>query len=331
MNATQSTMTTTFEVIVTRRVEAAQSIVCLELAAVDGEHLPDWSAGAHIDVYTRDAAGRDVARQYSLCGPAQADTWRIAVLDSPGGRGGSKWLHEHAAVGQALRVSAPRNHFGLYEGREPVILVAGGIGLTPLLPMAWQLHDNGVPFELFYYVRRATGAAFLQELEAAPFAKNTVVSMDEGEVGALPLRQIFNNLQPDTRLYLCGPAGFMDAVTREGQAQGLLAKRIHRELFTAAPVATQAGGNRAFDIVLKSNGRTIHVPPEQTAVQALAQAGIEVVVSCEQGLCGSCLTRVVDGVPEHRDQFMLPEEQEKNDSFTPCCSRAKTAYLVLDL
>ncbi len=324
-------MSTTFEVVVNSRIEAAQDIVCLELAAVAGERLPDWSAGAHIDVYTRDAAGREVARQYSLCGPAGGDTWRIAVLDGPGGRGGSKWLHENAVAGQTVRVSAPRNHFGLYEEREPVILVAGGIGLTPLLAMAWKLSDNRVPFKLFYYVRRVVGAAFLQELGEAPFSTNTVVSVDESEAGALPLRQIFDNLQPDTRLYLCGPEGFMNAVIQEGLAQGLLAHRIHRELFATDSITTQAGSNRAFDIVLKSNGRRIHVPPEQTAVQALAQAGIEVVMSCEQGLCGSCLTHVLEGVPEHRDQFMMPEEQARNDSFTPCCSRAKTACLVLDL
>lgn len=320
-----------FEVVVTQRVREAERIVLLELAAVDGQMLPAWTAGAHIDVQSQDHGGRDVQRQYSLCGPPHEAAWRIAVLDAPDSRGGSRWLHAAATEGHRLRVSAPRNNFRLHDGDEQAILVAGGIGITPILAMARALHERGTDFALHYYARDTATAGFLETLQRSPFAARTVVSLDAmPSAERQPIARVFDGAPASSRLYVCGPAGFMDLVTREAQAHGLGADRIHRELF--ASMAPDAGtDDRPFELLVRSTGQVVPVARGVTAVAALALAGIEVVVSCEQGLCGSCLTRIVDGVPDHRDAFMLPEEQARNDCFTPCCSRALSARLVLDL
>jgi vanillate O-demethylase ferredoxin subunit len=320
-----------FEVVVTRRVQEAERIVAVELASIDGQVLPAWTAGAHIDVQTLDHSGRSVQRQYSLCGEPNDATWRIAVLDAPDARGGARWLHAVATPGEHLRVSAPRNNFRLHEGAEPSILVAGGIGITPILAMARALHARGAAFMLHYYARDAATAAFLPTLLASPFVAQTVVSLDSmPDAQRHPLARIFEGAPAASRVYLCGPTGFMEAVMQEARAHGVSADRIHREQFESAEADTGTD-DRPFDLLIRSTGQVVPVARGVTAVAALAQAGIDIVVSCEQGLCGSCVTRIVDGTPEHRDAFMLPEEHARNDCFTPCCSRALSARLVLDL
>ncbi len=324
-------MQETLEVVIAGRVQETERIVVLELAAADGGALPGWTAGAHIDVQSQDTTGRDVLRQYSLCGEREAAEWRIAVLDAPGGRGGARWLHGATAEGTRLRVSAPRNNFRLHEGDAPAILVAGGIGITPILAMARELFARGTDFTLHYYARDEDNAGFLETLQSAPWAARAVVSFDSMPLDQRqPIAAIFRGAAPDARLYVCGPNGFMNAVMQEAQAHGVDAHRIHRELFSVdEPIAVE--GDQPFEMVVRSTGQVVHVDRGTTAVAALAQAGIDIVVSCEQGLCGSCLTRIVEGMPDHRDQFMLPEEHARNDCFTPCCSRALGPRLVLDL
>lgn len=320
-----------FEVVVERRTQGAAQIVTLELAPVCGAELPPWTAGAHIDVQSHDGAGRAVQRQYSLCGDEDDARWRIAVLDAPGARGGARWLHAAATEGRRLRVSAPRNNFRLHDGAAPALLVAGGIGITPILAMARTLHRRGVSFRLHYYARSAASAAFIEVLAEAPFASRVTVSLDDAPLAQQQsVDRIFDGAAPGTQLYVCGPLGLMDAVAREADARGFSPMDIHRELFASAGKEA-AKGNQAFELEIRSTGQVVTVAPDTTAVEALARAGIDVVVSCEQGLCGSCLTRVVEGLPEHRDQFLMPEEQARNDCFTPCCSRAVSARLVIDL
>lgn len=319
------------EVVIASRSQEADRIVVLELASPDGTRLPEWSAGAHIDVQSRDSAGNAITRQYSLCGSQDEANWKIAILNAPEGRGGARWLHDETAKGQRLRVSAPRNNFRLHEGDAPAILVAGGIGITPLLAMARELFARGTDFRLHYYARDSGSAGFLDTLRAAPWTERTVISFDDMPTeNRQPIPHIFFGAKPDAQLYVCGPNGFMNAVIQEANAHGFGIGRIHKELFSMdEPVAT--GSNRPFEMVIRSTGQVIQVDSDTSAVAALAQAGLDIIVSCEQGLCGSCLTRIVDGIPEHRDQFMLPEEHARNDCFTPCCSRAVGKRLVLDL
>ena len=333
MNAASTPSNTTVSLDVVAVESVGRGVIAIELSQSDRTALEVWSPGAHIDVETQDDSGRPVTRQYSLCGQPDARTWRVAILADDGGRGGSRWLHQQVRPGARLQVRGPRNHFQLEADERPVVLVAGGIGITPLMTMAQALHLEGRRFRLCYHVRSRASAAFLHELMASPFAAQLELSIDDE--GARPITSLFSGADADGWVYTCGPAGFMNAVIDAAKACGVPAGRIRRELFaadetTSAP-APAAGGDRAFTVKLKSSGREIEVPAGETVVHALARAGVDVVVSCEQGHCGSCLTRVLEGLPDHRDQFMLPEEHERNDAFTPCCSRSLSPCLVLDL
>lgn len=327
-------MQSTIKVVVSQRKQESANVVALILRRVDGSALPHWDAGAHIDVHVQDSAGKNAIRQYSLCGAVHSaqdacQEWQIAVLDEgSAGRGGSQWLHRQAQPGAELVVSEPRNNFRLHAGSAPAILVAGGIGITPMLSMAETLKARNVDFSLHCFARSREALPF----EDSPVVAQAQVSLDnQAHAAGLTLAQRLNcAVTSSSHLYVCGPAGFMDAVTTIFQARGIAPERIHRELFAPAPTQ-EHHADAAFEIELRSSGRVIQVPEGCSAVKALADAGVDVIVSCEQGLCGSCLTPVLKGVPEHRDQFLMPEERERNDCFTPCCSRAQTQRLVLDL
>ncbi len=314
------------------RERLADDVVLLSLdAATAEETLPVWTPGAHVDIATRDQDGGEVMRQYSLCGQPDQGPWRIAVLGDRNGRGGSLWLHRNAQVGCQLDARGPRNHFALVEGDEPVVLLAGGIGITPLLPMAHALHARGRAFRLHYRARSRTAAGFLPELVQVPWADRVHVAFDDE--GAPEPARLFGVDDREAWVYTCGPAGFMDAVAAGAAAAGIPGTRVRRELFAAAPpdAVTLDKANAEFVVRLVRSGRDISVRSDETVAQALCAADVALVVSCEQGYCGSCLTGVLAGRPDHRDQFMLPEEHERNDAFTPCCSRSLTPVLELDL
>jgi vanillate O-demethylase ferredoxin subunit len=308
-------------------------VIAIELSSPGPVPLESWLPGSHIDIETYDDNGLLVTRQYSLCGAQNSPIWRVAVLADDGGRGGSRWLHQHARVGARLQVRGPRNHFQLEFDQRPVVLVAGGIGITPLMAMAQAMHLEGRHFRLCYHVRSRDSAAFLDELQAAPYADQIHLSVDDED--ARPIDTLFTQADAGCWVYTCGPAGFMNAVIASAKESGVPAERVRRELFAADKTITAlpdvVKGNRTFVIKIYSSGQEIEVLGSETVVHALKRTGIEVIVSCEQGYCGSCLTRVLEGLPDHRDQFMLPEEHERNDAFTPCCSRSLSAFLVLDL
>lgn len=314
-------------------ITVGRGVIAIELGQSDQTPLEIWSPGSHIDIETQDDSGRSVTRQYSLCGQEDEKTWRVAVLADDSGRGGSRWIHKNATLGAKLQIRGPRNHFRLESDQRSVVLVAGGIGITPLMTMAQAMYRKGRPFRLCYHVRSRASAAFLDELMAAPYADHIHLSVDDE--GAQPIDDIFTELDADAWVYTCGPAGFMNAVIASAKTKGVAPERVRRELFatdeTASSTAPVKGRDGAFIVRVKSTGQEIEVHAGETVVHALARAGIDVIVSCEQGHCGSCLTSVLEGLPDHRDQFMLPEEHERNDAFTPCCSRSLSACLVLDL
>ncbi len=325
-------MPANFEVVVRQRRQDAQQIVVLELASLDGSPLPAWSPGAHIDVQAQDDSGRVVQRQYSLCGRSEESGWTIAVLDAQDGRGGARWLHREARVGSQLRVSMPRNNFRLHDGLTRTVLIAGGIGITPILAMARELHAREAPFSLHYFARSRQRAAFVDELTHGNLASHSRISFDnQRQQSPQEFQEAFSGVDPAAQVYVCGPLRFMEAVTEQARSRGIAPENIHRELFAADSNSASENADSGFEIELRSSGKIIHVSEASTAVKALEAAGIEVIVSCEQGLCGSCLTGVLEGIPDHRDQFLMPEEQARNDCFTPCCSRALTPRLVLDL
>ncbi len=308
------------------------NVLVAELASRDGSDLPSWEAGAHIDIKTTDRMGHEVLRQYSLCGHHGQKNWRIAVLGERHGRGASLNLLEKIKTGQTLEVRGPRNLFGLPSDEHPLVLVAGGIGITPILAMAETLSAQKRKFRLHYHARTRESAVFAQELKSSRYAASVIFSFDDENPDGLG--RIFSPTDADAWLYTCGPEGFMDAVINAAKAVGVPDSKVRKELFGASAQAVTGGAVRmdqVFTIKIQSTGAMVEVPVGQTAVQALSASGIDVLVSCEQGHCGSCLTSVLEGIPDHRDQFMLPEEHEKNDAFTPCCSRSLTPCLVLDL
>jgi len=305
----------------------ATDIVGLELVAADGGALPAFDAGAHIDLHLPGG----VVRPYSLCNsPAETHRYQLGVLREPASRGGSAAVHTLLQVGQTLQISAPRCHFALQPGAPRSLLLAGGIGITPLLAMAEQLAADGADFALHCAARSADRAAFAARLLMAPWAPRVHLHLDDGEPARrLDLPALLAAPQAGTQLYVCGPGGFIDAVLATARAAGWPEAQLHCERFGA--VAETRDTDAAFEVQLGAGGRVVLVARGQTVAQALAQAGAPLTTSCEQGVCGTCLTRVLDGTPDHRDQYLTPEEQAAGDQFLPCCSRACSPRLVLDL
>jgi len=308
------------------KTEEAEGICSFELAAAVGGELPRFTAGAHIDLHL----GAGLVRQYSLCGdPAEAQRWRIAVLREPASRGGSRTMHEGLQPGDTVQASAPRNLFSLAdEGHS--LLLAGGIGITPLWAMAQVLHRAGRPFDLHYGARTAARMAFRPQIAEAPFARRVHTHVDDGPAAQrLDVEAVLKQAPAGSHLYVCGPGGFMDHVLGTARRLQWPEARLHREYFAAAPLDAAAGS--AFELHLARSGQRCSVPADKTALEVLLAAGIAVPSSCEAGVCGTCLTRVLSGTPEHRDSYLTDDEHRANDQFTPCCSRARSAVLVLDL
>ncbi|HNJ83024.1 MAG TPA: PDR/VanB family oxidoreductase [Piscinibacter sp.] len=312
---------------VARKSIEAEDICSLELVSADGAPLPAFAAGSHIDVQLPGGP----TRQYSLCNdPAETHRYLIAVLRDARSRGGSAAVHERVKVGDTLVISAPKNHFALAHDASSHLLLAGGIGVTPLLCMAERLAHAGADFEMHYCTRSPARTAFRQRIAVAPFASRVAFHFDDGEAAQkLDIAALLAAPRAGRHLYVCGPKGFMDAVLGSARAQGWPQAQIHYEFFGAD--AAPAAGDGGFEVMLASSGRVIKVAPDRSVVQALAEAGVSVATSCEQGVCGTCLTRVIEGEPDHRDLYLTPQEQAANDQFLPCCSRAKSARLVLDL
>jgi vanillate O-demethylase ferredoxin subunit len=271
-----------------------------------------------------------LSRPYSLCSdPAELNGYRIAVLREPHSRGGSAAMHDAVHEGMTLQISPPRNAFALSAAAHSHLLLGGGIGITPLLAMAQVLHRQGATFELHLAARTRARAAFAGLLASSPWSGHAALHLDDGPpVQRLDLPRLLADPAPGRHLYVCGPAGFVDAVLDTAKRQGWTEDRMHTESFSPAAAQAEDG---SFEVEIAGTGRVIPVAAQQTVLQALAAAGIELPSSCEQGVCGTCLTRVVAGVPDHRDQYLLPEEQAANDQFLPCCSRARTPRLVIAL
>lgn len=321
------TDTSEFTVRVARTTQEALDIRSFELVRADGRGLPAFSAGSHIDVHLPSG----LTRQYSLCNDATENhRYLIGVLRDPASRGGSRAMHDEIEEGMTLRISAPKNHFPIAGDAPHSLLLAGGIGVTPLLCMAERMAAIGHPFEMHYCTRSPERTAFRQRIAEAAFASQVTLHFDDGAAEQkLAIEQVLRAMPDQTHLYVCGPKGFMDWVLASARTAGWPETRLHFEFFGASVAPSATDG--AFDVQIASSGRVIHIPADRTVVQALGDAGVEVQVSCEQGVCGTCLTRVLQGEPDHKDLYLTPEEQAANDQFTPCCSRARSKLLVLDL
>lgn len=322
----------TLQVRVAAKTVEALDIVTLELVAVDGKPLPAFSAGSHVDVMLPGDQGvPDITRQYSLCNdPKETHRYQIAVLRDPASRGGSVAVHDRVNADDVLQISAPKNHFGLSHDAKKHLLLAGGIGVTPILCMAERLAQTGADFQMHYATRAPERTAFRARIAASGFADRVQFHYDNAEAAQkLDLQGLLAKPSQGTHLYVCGPKGFMDAVLGSARAQGWPEGQLHYEFFGAAVASSDS--DAGFEVKLASSGRIIQIAKDKTVTKALAEAGVDILMSCEQGVCGTCLTRVLEGTPDHKDSYLTPEERAANDQFLPCCSRSKTPLLVLDL
>lgn len=318
---------TTLPVHIVGKTTEADDICSFVLAPAGLQPLPPFSAGSHIDV----ALPNGLVRQYSLCNaPGDAGVYRIAVLNEAESRGGSRHLHVAAEVGHQLLVSAPKNHFALAPGAHHAVLFAGGIGITPIVSMAEALAQGGASFELHYASRSPQRTAFQSRLAEDRFAGRVrFYQGDSPTPSRLDARSVLQGAPDGSHLYVCGPKRFIDGVLSAARELGWPDDRLHWEVFAGEVVKHDTDG--AFAVRIQSSGLVVQVPKDRTVAEALAAAGVQVETSCEQGVCGTCITRVLEGTPDHRDQYFTPAEHAKNDQFTPCCSRSCTPMLVLDL
>lgn len=311
---------------IARRTQETADIVSLEFRSSDGGSLPAFAAGAHIDVHV--APG--VVRQYSLCNPpSERNRYVIAVLRDPASRGGSLAIHEGFSEGAIVEISAPRNHFPLTPGIRS-ILIAGGIGVTPLLCMAESLQAEGNDFSMHYCTRSKDRTAFLNRIQQSTFASRVAFHFDDGEPSQkLDLDTVLAQAGSAEEIYVCGPSGFIDWVCATAERAGIAKHRLRFEYFNAKSVDTSCDG--AFEVKIASTGQVFRIPEDRSITSVLCDSGIDIYTSCGEGTCGTCLTRILEGEPEHRDVFLTDDERAAGETFTPCCSRAKSSLLVLDL
>ncbi|GAA2295685.1 PDR/VanB family oxidoreductase [Streptomyces kunmingensis] len=299
----------TFDLLVAERRQETADVVSLLLRRPDGAPLPAWEPGAHIDLLL----GEGLERQYSLCG-GDDRSWRIAVLREPAGRGGSAHVHDALRPGSRVPVRGPRNHFPL-EPAPAYRFVAGGIGITPIVPMLAAAPQ----WSLFYGGRSLDSMAFAEELAALYPAERLHLCE-----GPLDLAARLAGLRPGELVYACGPESLLRAVEALVPTGALRTERF-------TPTAADTGGDRPFEVELARSGRTVTVPADRTILATVRDAGIEVLYSCTEGTCGTCETEVLAGEVEHRDSVLSEQEKARNDTLMVCVSRAKGVRITLDL
>jgi ferredoxin-NADP reductase len=308
------------DVRVAEKRAVAEGVVTLTLRHPDGQPLPPWAPGAHVDLVLQGAR----TRQYSLCGdPADHHVWRLGVLREAGGDS-SVYVHDQLEVGDVVRVRGPRNNFPL-EPSPRYLFIGGGIGITPLLPMIGAAEAAGADWSLVYGGRQRSSMAFLDEL--ARYGDRVSVCPQD-ETGLLDLDGLLGTPREDTAVYCCGPEPLLTAV--EQRCAAWPHGTLHVERFAPRPQAAPSRSD-AFEIVLAQSELTLEVPPERSILSVVEEAGIPVLSSCAEGTCGTCETAVLDGIPEHRDSVLDDDERAANDCMMICVSRACTARLVLDL
>ena len=302
----------------------AEGVLSVHLEDPNGAALPAWAPGAHIDLHLPG----DITRQYSLCGsPSDQHAWRIGVLREPVSRGGSAAVHETLRPGDLVQVVGPRNHFALAASPD-YLFIAGGIGITPLIPMVEQAAAAGAEWRLVYGGRELPSMAFVRDLQAEYDGHIDVLPQDQH--GLLDLDTLLGTPRNATLVYCCGPEPLLNAVEQRCARWPQGALRVER----FAPKHREAeapGSEAAFDVVLQRSGITITVPPGTAILDAVEDQGIEAPNSCRDGICGTCETAVLEGIPDHRDSLLSDAERAANETMMICVGRALTSRLVLDL
>lgn len=301
----------------------ADSVTRVEFRDPGGAELPAWRPGAHLTLHLPN----QLAREYSLCGdPAQRDRWSVAVLRERASRGGSAWVHERLTPGALIEVEGPRENFTL-EPAPAHLLIAGGIGITPLLPMANALAASDSDWSILYCGRSRGTMAFIDELSTVAGSRLRIHADDE-QGGPPDLGAALTGLPPGALVYCCGPEPLITAVEATLDDRSALRVERFRAPTTVAPAA---GEERGFDVVCSGSGTRVRVEPQVPVLDALASAGIDVANSCREGICGTCETKVLAGEPDHRDFLLTEEERATGATMMLCVSRCRSAELILDL
>lgn len=317
-------MTTLYDVVVKNRHVEGGNIAVMEFESATSAALPKVEAGAHIDVHLPNG----MVRQYSLCqNPNDEGKFRLGILRDPESRGGSISAFDEIKDGMQIQVSEPKNLFPLLKAKHSV-LIGGGIGITPLITMAYQLAHEGASFELHYCGASPEKCAFVDEIKNGELAKHTTFHFkSEGASHRAFFESAIKDIDSESHIYTCGPVGFMDWVINLATTHDFPEQQIHKEYFQ---VETDTSGD-SFEVVAERSGKIIMVEAGETILQALAKEGIDIEMSCEQGVCGTCMCDVIEGEPDHRDVYFTDEEKASNEQILVCCSRSKTPRLVLDI
>lgn len=322
----KQTMSDQIQVRVARIADETDRIRTYELVRPDGSGLPAFTAGSHVSI--RLPSG--MVRHYSIANnPHETHRYVLGIQREPNGQGGSAYIHENVRAGDTLFIGAPTNNFALRERAKRSVLIAGGIGITPIMSMAHQLHAAGADFEIYYLTRSKAETAFRNVVGEPQFASKVTIHHDEGNPAMqFDVAALLREVQPESHIYCCGPAGLMAAVKKASSHWP--SDLVHFEYFSNA-TELEKQGDQAFNVVLAKSGTTLTVEPGETILQVLLRHNVDVPYSCEEGTCGTCVTKVLEGIPDHRDVVLDAAERTSNQSITVCCSRAKTSRLVLDL
>lgn len=306
--------------VLTVHDEAAE-VRSFELGLQGLDALPTWEPGAHVDL----VLGPGLVRQYSLCGhPEDELRWKVAVLREPAGRGGSQWIHDHLTVGRTVRARGPRNNFALVPESE-LLFIAGGIGVTPILPMIAQAESRGATWRLAYGGRSRSSMAFIAELEVYG---DRVDLWPQDERGLIDLTTVLGEPRAGVKVYCCGPPALLQAV--ESACQSWPPGSLHVERFEPKEFLAHEP-DAEFEVEFRASGVFGRVAPGRTILEVAEELGVHISTSCAEGICGSCETKVLEGIPEHRDSYLSDEERDSNTLITPCCSRSRSPCLVLDI
>jgi len=316
--------TSPLQLIVTDKDTVADGVVALTLQREDGGPVPEWEPGAHIDLIL-DGPDGELIRQYSLCGDrGDTTSLQVAVLREPEGRGGSAYVHERLEAGAGVRVDGPRNHFELHPAAG-YLFIAGGIGITPILPMIARAEERGAAWRLLYGGRTRSSMAFADRLLERYPGRVQICPQDTD--GLLDLSAAVAATEADTAVYCCGPEPLLTAIEAVCGEQG---RTLHLERFTAKDTAHHSGDG-GFTVELESSGISVDVGADQTILDAVLAAGVDADFSCREGTCGTCEVAVCAGEPDHRDSVLDDDEREAGDAMMICVSRSLTPTLVIDL
>lgn len=316
------------QLVVSRLWHETPNVLGVELRAPDGAPLPAFEAGAHINLLLPNG----LARQYSLANdPNDRDRYQLGILKEPNGRGGSSWIHENLKVDGVVDILSPQNHFPVPKGAERYLLIAGGIGITPLLAMIETFRHGNLPFRLFYCTRGPEDVAFRARLSSPEIADNVTFVHDGGDPAkGLNLKALLAEHEAGTHICCCGPAGLMSAV--QSASSHWPSGTVHFEWFAADQGASKrVAENKAFTVRIARTGQDIVVPADMSLLDVLSEHGFDIESVCREGVCGTCIVDVKEGEIDHRDFVLDESERAANDCMAVCCSRAKSELLLLDL